>query len=1167
MHANKRVIPWLPLAVGLSLGGCVPGGGGESGRDAVAPTPDASSPADARIPPDERPDSDAPEPCVPACEGRACGSDGCGQLCGACPGASVCDAEGQCRPPPTDCGDGRCGADEDCASCPGDCGCGEGLACDGGECVCVPACDGVACGPDGCGGECGPCAEGQGCVDGACQLECPDDCGEVWQARCTDDGTGRRLCVPDPERPGCTRWSRRLPCAEGRDCDAASAECDGRCLIPEVVFLVDRSSSMVGERARIVRDALIDNATHRARLARLGVRTFPAEGDACGASGIRPPAVEQRAAFEQLPEPDRLASTPIAAAFDGVEAVFGDPDEGEALILVTDGDETCEDERAAVEQARALRALGIRTFVVGISRQANGELLAAIAVAGGTDRPGPVAYYQADTAEALRSALDDIFARLATCACLEGQQRCSGREVEGCAPDGFGFGDRAGCPFGCDDATQACFPTCDGEAGTLACDGDSATRCAARGDAFEPLEDCAFGCRDGAGCNPVCRPGAPACDGDESVVCGDEGAGFEPVERCAFGCRDGRCNPVCRPGDDRCVGDVHARCAPTGERFEPQAECAFGCRVESGRCFPVCRPGTVRCTGDVAERCTDDGLGFAPLEACAAECMPGVGCMPCRAFIDERCGPEGLERCRGDGEAFELVEACACNPRVARCLADETPGAVRLLDGPADGSAGFPQMWGEWPLAVGVDRDFWYFDHRAIGASAADVMCRHLGWPGAVAVEAEPDDRARNRVTHDVLDCGADERDLRRCSTGATVFSGLVAHLECIAAEPEQAFCVNPGESWWYRPSGVVRREVCLAGCDEETGHCQPTEGEVHACPEGWQAFDLDGVWADWPEGQRKTISVDRLPPARGTYPGCAYGSAFARSDVFALTAPRSGDYDLRTSPVLGGGNGDTILSVRSHCAIEASESVCNDDGGDRYGAVGLRLTEGQRIYILVHPKGADGLDGYALVASRVELRACDNALDDDGDGRIDRLDPGCVDAQDDDEADPAEPPTCSNGVDDDDDGAVDYPDDDDCEAAGDHEAADGACGEGFAVRSVVDRGGVFPVDTSGLPDRLGATCAGGAGGGEGIVALTLTGPARVEARTGDSTYDTALFVRGQCLSADSEIACNDDDAEAGGRNSRVAFPRLEAGIWYFVVDGFSDASGQTTLVLDVQML
>ncbi len=69
--------------------------------------------------------------CVPQCDGKECGINGCGGNCGSC------DA------PQT--------------------------ACEAGLCVCTPACDGKSCGDDGCGGECGACAEGEQCAeDGTC---------------------------------------------------------------------------------------------------------------------------------------------------------------------------------------------------------------------------------------------------------------------------------------------------------------------------------------------------------------------------------------------------------------------------------------------------------------------------------------------------------------------------------------------------------------------------------------------------------------------------------------------------------------------------------------------------------------------------------------------------------------------------------------------------------------------------------------------------------------------------------------------------------------------------------------------------------------------------------------------------------------------------------------
>ena len=34
--------------------------------------------------------------CLPDCEGQECGSDGCGGICGTCPGALHCDWSGVC---------------------------------------------------------------------------------------------------------------------------------------------------------------------------------------------------------------------------------------------------------------------------------------------------------------------------------------------------------------------------------------------------------------------------------------------------------------------------------------------------------------------------------------------------------------------------------------------------------------------------------------------------------------------------------------------------------------------------------------------------------------------------------------------------------------------------------------------------------------------------------------------------------------------------------------------------------------------------------------------------------------------------------------------------------------------------------------------------------------
>jgi hypothetical protein len=68
--------------------------------------------------------------CVPQCDGRFCGDDGCGGQCGECADGEACTPGGRCQADP-----------------------------------CVPACDGRECGTDGCGGMCGSCGDGDLCVE------------------------------------------------------------------------------------------------------------------------------------------------------------------------------------------------------------------------------------------------------------------------------------------------------------------------------------------------------------------------------------------------------------------------------------------------------------------------------------------------------------------------------------------------------------------------------------------------------------------------------------------------------------------------------------------------------------------------------------------------------------------------------------------------------------------------------------------------------------------------------------------------------------------------------------------------------------------------------------------------------------------------------------------
>ena len=216
--------------------------------------------------------------CVPQCEGKQCGDDGCGGTCGEteCTGfcvEGVCYADGGCGVSgdagcggcdceacvceldpfccgnddagegtwdeycqysclndcggcglAANCGDGSCLGAENCNNCGADCGCtGDGEVCTAaGEC-CVPNCDGKVCGDDGCGGSCGTCDAGL-----ACNAE--GQCVEAMLAECKglNEPSGAD-CMGLTETGCCDSLGRTLWCQDGAlyciDCAANNPSC------------------------------------------------------------------------------------------------------------------------------------------------------------------------------------------------------------------------------------------------------------------------------------------------------------------------------------------------------------------------------------------------------------------------------------------------------------------------------------------------------------------------------------------------------------------------------------------------------------------------------------------------------------------------------------------------------------------------------------------------------------------------------------------------------------------------------------------------------------------------------------------------------------------------------------------------------------------------------
>ncbi len=119
--------------------------------------------------------------CETRCDGTHCGPDGCGGSCVCAPGTQ-CNADEECVDQ-TICEDTCESVGWECDIICGDiCGeCGADERCEAGLCACVPKCEGLYCGGDGCGGTC-ECPESLECDDAKqCVIaeECLEDCSSA----------------------------------------------------------------------------------------------------------------------------------------------------------------------------------------------------------------------------------------------------------------------------------------------------------------------------------------------------------------------------------------------------------------------------------------------------------------------------------------------------------------------------------------------------------------------------------------------------------------------------------------------------------------------------------------------------------------------------------------------------------------------------------------------------------------------------------------------------------------------------------------------------------------------------------------------------------------------------------------------------------------------------
>lgn len=148
-------------------------------------------------------------------------------------------------------------------------------------------------------------------------------------------------------------------------------------------------------------------------------------------------------------------------------------------------------------------------------------------------------------------------------------------------------------------------------------------------------------------------------------------------------------------------------------------------------------------------------------------------------------------------------------------------------------------------------------------------------------------------------------------------------------------------------------------------------------------------------------------------------GSTMGAPDVaFAWTVPRSATYVFDTE----GSTYDTVLYLIDGASCSGPVIACDDDSGSgTRSRLERTLRAGTRLVIVVDGFGTSAGDFVLNLAPLTsEVGRCDNGIDDDGDGRIDCVDPDC-------DADLSccvpMPELCTGGADEDCDGRVDCAD------------------------------------------------------------------------------------------------------------------------------------------------
>lgn len=478
-----------------------------------------------------------------------------------------------------------------------------------------------------------------------------------------------------------------------------------QCEQPNALIILDRSGSMSeNNKWQTAVSAIHDLTLAYDAAVRFGLTYFPSSGS-CGVNnsllqGVAPNnGGPIRGSLQRLGDPRGQGRTPIAAALvEGSNYLqnLNDANRQNVIILITDGDQTCDNGGNQVDRAADAFAAGFSVYIISFGQGVrNPGVLTRMAQAGGTDN-----YYQADNGDQLIQSLIEIVQRTTAEGCDGRDNDCDGLVDERIPPQrcetmcGRGEkicvdGQLSNCiggeipPDECDGIDNDCDNLID-ETGYGECVTES-------GNAGTAL------CLEGGVIDDDCTPDDPTreeiCDGRDNNENGEVDENTD--EECAVDCHLGRrrcvegmllnCSapPVgperCNGYDDDCDGLIDEMAMCVGEEVCGETgECLLPC--SNGECFGdffcdvdnICRrrPCPTPCTE--GDRCVE--------QACISPCVVDSQCEP-----TEECDST-LKRCVPNGTAMVEVNPMAGTELGGAMFAGSEAGG---MSGAGESPAGF----------------------------------------------------------------------------------------------------------------------------------------------------------------------------------------------------------------------------------------------------------------------------------------------------------------------------------------------------------------------------------------------------------------------------------------------------------------------------------------------